>query len=149
MVWPDGSHRPQNRAPNDRNIESSKREVAQTELNWREGNVGKQIDRERNRDRPWDLLTENAIENVAERDQDDRVEDLPNQSDRRWLGGPSRFIEGVVPVSPGHEWKLDKEMDNVRTQTTYRSNRMTTPSVRRVLPGAMRGMNHLLRQCTV
>ena len=102
MVRPDGFHGPEDRDPDDGDVEGGEREVSQTELDRGEGDVGDQVDGEWDRDGPRDLLAGDSVKDVAERDQDDRVEELPDQTDRRRLGSPSRFIEGVVPVSPGH-----------------------------------------------
>ncbi len=102
MVRPDGFHSPKDGEPNDGNVERRQRQVAHAELDRRKGDVRDQVDGERNRDEPRDLLAGNTVEDIAKRDQDDRVKDLPNQTDRRWLRRPSRFVECVVPVSPGH-----------------------------------------------
>lgn len=104
VVRPDGFHGPEDRDPDDGDVESGEREVSQAELDWGERDVGDQVDGERDRDRPRDVFSGNAVEDVAERYQDDRIEELPDQTDRRRLGSPSRFIESVVPVSPGH-WR--------------------------------------------
>jgi len=107
VVRPDGLHGPEDRDPDNRDVEGGEREVPQAELNRGEGDVGDQVDGERDRDGPGDLLPRDSIEDIAEREQDDRVEDLPDQTDCRRLGSPSRFIECVVPVSPSHGRKFE------------------------------------------
>ncbi len=107
MVRPDGFHGPQDREPDDGDVDRGQRKVSQAELDRGEREVGDQVDGERDRDGPRDLLAGDSVEDVAERDQDDRVDDLPDRTDRRRLGSPSRFIESVVPVSPSHVWKFE------------------------------------------
>ena len=108
MVRPDGLHGPEDRDPDDGDVEGGEGQVSQAELDRGERDVGEQIDGERDRDGPRNLSAGDSVEDVTERDQDDRVEDLPDQADRRRLRRPCRFIECVVPVSPGHVWKFEE-----------------------------------------
>ena len=102
VVGPDGFHGPEDRDPHDRDVDGGEGQVPQSELDWRERDVGDQIDGKRDRHGPRDLLAGNSVEDVAERDQDDRIEDLPDQTDRRRRRRPRGFIESIVPVHPCH-----------------------------------------------
>ena len=102
MVRPDDFHRPKNGDPNNRNIQRSKRQVAKAELNGCERDIGDQIDRKWHGNWPRKLLSRNAVKDISKRDQNDRVEELPDQADRCRLGRPIRFVKGIVPVSPRH-----------------------------------------------
>ncbi len=105
VVWPNGFHGPEDRDPDDCDVEGGEGEVSQTELDRGKGDVGDQVNGEWDRHGPRDLPAGDSVEDVAECDQDDRVQYLPDQADRRRFGSPSRFIEGVVSVSPCHQEK--------------------------------------------
>jgi hypothetical protein len=60
------------------------------------------VDGERQGDLPRHLTPQRLHQHEAERHDDDRVKDLPNQSDGRRCGRPTRFRQAVVPVHPGH-----------------------------------------------
>ncbi len=103
---PHDLHGPENGDPDDCDVEGGKWQITQAELYRREDKVSDQVDGERDRDSPRKLLMARAVKDIAKRDQDDRIKDLPNQSNRGWLGSPGRFVECVVPVSPSHVGKL-------------------------------------------
>lgn len=108
VVGPDDFHRPEDGDPDNRDIDGGEREVSQAELDWREDDIGDQVDGKRDRYWPSDLLARGSIEDVSEREQNDRIEDLPDRANRRRLGRPSRFVEGVVPISPSHAEQFEE-----------------------------------------
>ena len=89
-------------APDDQDVHRRQRQVSQPELDRREDQVRHEVDGERQGHLPRYFLADRLHEHEAERDEDDRVENLPDQPDGRRGGRPRGFRKRVVPFDPGH-----------------------------------------------
>ncbi len=89
VVLPDGDHAPENGCPDDENIHSCQRQVAQSELDRCEDQVRCEIDRKWQRDQPADFAAKRLYEHKPKTDQDHRVENLPDHPDGRRLRRPT------------------------------------------------------------
>ncbi len=101
MLPYDHSH-PDDRDPDDQDVSSRQWQVSHLELDRGEDQVRHKIDGERQRHLPRQLLPHHLHEHEAKRDEDDRVENLPNHPDGRWCWRPRGFLKAVVPVKPSH-----------------------------------------------
>ena len=84
------------------NFNGSQRQVPQAELDWRENQVGHEIDGERQGHPPRHLAPERLHEHEAESCDYNWVEDLPNQADGRWCRRPAWFPQSCIPFQPCH-----------------------------------------------
>ena len=83
VVFPDRDHHPDDRAPDDENVERGKKQAAQAELDGREGDIGCEIDRKGYGRLPRHFPANRLNEYESKRDQDNGVENLPDQADGR------------------------------------------------------------------
>ena len=78
VVFPYDKHHHGNCDQDDQSVRRGERKVSQAKLDRCEKHVGDQVDRERNGNLPRELLPDGLNENVTERDENDRVENLPD-----------------------------------------------------------------------
>lgn len=101
-MLPDHHEHPNDRTPDDQHVHGSEGQISHPKLNRRENQIGHKIDGKRQGCPPPNLATTNLYEDEPERHEDDRIKNLPDQSNGRWYGRPRRFFKAVVPVFVSH-----------------------------------------------
>ncbi len=103
VMPPNRNGHPDDRSPYDKNICRGQRQVPHLKLNGREDQICQKVDRKRQGNDPCNFASARLHKNKSKRDDDDRIEDLPNQADGRRRWRPRRFPQAVVPLQPIHD----------------------------------------------
>lgn len=103
---PDGKNHPDDCPPDNQNVQSSQGHVSQSELDWRENEIGGKVDGEGERHPPWQFPLNGPDKHEPEADQDDGVKDLPDETNGPRGRSPIGFDQGIVPGFPIHNVDL-------------------------------------------
>ena len=91
IMTPYCAHQPEDRRPDDQNIQRGQRQVSHASQYRHKEHVCHEINGERRSHPPGELLAKRLKENEAERHEDYRIKDIPDQPDGGWGWRPSRL----------------------------------------------------------
>lgn len=92
-VRPNSDNAPDDRCPNSQDVHGCKGKVSHSKLDWRKDQIGYKIDDKWQGDHPIDLTKKSLQENKTKAYEDDRIEDLPDQTNGTRCRRPAWFGE--------------------------------------------------------